>query len=562
MSKKNDKRGSKCKFQDRTKYRSADGRKETRDQKGSREAEEVKNTVSAMDRVITRSNSPEWYSKNQQLLVDVANLQYANMLGTVTDLGTIDSVSNQFRVPGVMGIYFTPTPGYSEDLTSPINVAARNVFTTMRKHNSGSVNYDAPDLMMYLLAADSLYMFHSMLKRTYGIIRNYTPYNRYYTDSILSMMGWNPRALRQDIARLRAFTNMVAAQLANLATPATMPLFDRHQWMCEGLYLDSDTLKAQTYVFVPQYYLKFENTTDPNGSALSQVKWAQPAINGSYPIYIQDTGYTLDDAQTFWDSLYTGVMLDEDFNTMSGDLARAFGDSSLTRIMPIPDDYTVLPVYSKEVLSQIENLSVMPLAYIASGSLSVTQNNSINNGAIMCQPTWTITDGGASFSLSSANSDKLLNMHHDQPTPSDTMVASRLMVFANASRSGSSVTISPTIFGSEIVTMALVACAPYEPTKGVFVCPLGDFRFRLSDNYVALQGLALAETSLSTFDWHPLFKLYTSNDTDADDFAGIIGDVDVYSQVTPLALRLLHEVAMLSLFNVQAGDIGLAGAVK
>lgn len=546
-------------------FRTQNGRPESKWDKVKGEEREIKDTADEMSKLVTKGNAVEWYSKNQQLLVDTASLPFGYMLGTQTDLTAPgDTVKTAFRVPGVEAIYFFPTTGYSADLTSPINVAARNVFTTMRKKNSGGVNYDAPDLMMYLMAADSLYMFHSFMKRTYGIIRNYSPYNRYYTDTILALMGWNPRAIRQDIAKLRAMVNMMAAQLANLATPATMPLFDRHQWMCEGLYLDGDSRKAQTYVFVPRYYLKFETIADTQGSSLSYQQWSIPQWpSATTPSFMPDTGNTLETAQSFWDNLYTGIMLDEDFNTMSGDLARAFGDSSLTRIMPIPDDYVVLPVYNREVLSQIENATIPQLWYTNGTMPAVTQNNDVNNGAIIYTPTFTVSDGSGAFPTYGTNASKLLNMHWDDPTPGDVMVATRLMMFPNATRSGGVLTYSPYAFGSEIVCGSVIAIAPYEPTTGTEVVAVWSENLETQGGPLAQleQGRYLC-AALSTFDWHPIVKMYLAPETGDPEFAGILGDLDVYSIVHTNELRMQHEVAMLSLFNVSAGDIGLAGATK
>nr|AVX53519.1 putative capsid [Marmot picobirnavirus] len=358
-------------------------------------------------RLVSEENDVALYSKNPQLMQDVASFPFAYMLGTQTDLDPSNTIlrASQFIVPGVMALYYLPTLGYSNDLSSPINVAARNMFTTLRKKVSGSRTYDAPDLMMYIGAADGLYSFHSLMKRVYGTVRNYTPYNKYYADTLVAMMGVDPADVRQNLAQYRGFINMMAAQLSNIATPANLGLFTRHQWMTEGLYLDSGTKKAQTYLYVPLALPRFDYMSDPNGTSLVYETWYDPqavqtdAATGGISFVNPSKLKKLADCQAYWDKLYQGIMLDDDFNTISGDVANAFGDGSLTRIMPISDDYFVEPEFIEEVLSQIENATVLPMTF-QGGAMTewpkVTQQNDINNGAIIYTPTFRAPNAGIS----------------------------------------------------------------------------------------------------------------------------------------------------------------------
>lgn len=98
---------------------------------------------------------------NPQLVKDVASLSFRTPLGSPSGLPSRSNPVGRDRrsIPGIMNLYFVPTIGSSTaGESSAINIAAKNIYSFVRHENSGRINYDAPDLMLYLLALDSAFM--------------------------------------------------------------------------------------------------------------------------------------------------------------------------------------------------------------------------------------------------------------------------------------------------------------------------------------------------------------------------------------------------------------------
>lgn len=265
----------------------------------------------------SRTNNPDWYARNPVMLEQATRFPFAYPLGRSYSIPANNEAGDDpelvLKVPGICTLYFVPTVGGSSDLQSPINTAARAIYTFIRNMNSGSKNYDQADLMMYLMAMDSLYMFHSVMKKIVGVARLYAPTNRYYPRAILEGLGADPDDVFANIADYQYFVNQAAYQIGMSTAPGDMSFYDRHQWMAEGLYVDHNSSKAQTYQFAPQYLWKFNNL-GATGTSLTPVACCVPSgLN------------KLADWESLFKSLMANVIGDEDFAVMSGDILKAFG---------------------------------------------------------------------------------------------------------------------------------------------------------------------------------------------------------------------------------------------
>lgn len=114
-----------------------------------------------------RHNDPGWYEVSPELTRDVASIPFNIITGSglpkvnVPNSGTtIAMLGNDFSdcaLPGVFAIRYVPTIGTSAGPTSAVNVAGRSIYSWVRHQNSGHSNYEAVDLLDYILAMDSIY---------------------------------------------------------------------------------------------------------------------------------------------------------------------------------------------------------------------------------------------------------------------------------------------------------------------------------------------------------------------------------------------------------------------
>lgn len=502
--------------------------------KTQREAKEIVDTGIH----VSESNPVSFYTKFADYARDAANLPFSMPLGTPINFNlqyNYQQFNLKWFAPGLMRLRFQPSIGVSEDFTSPINQTSIKFWTYLRSIQKAAAKYDHQDITMMVLALDSAIMFHALMRRVYGLLGDYTPINMYYPRTIVQACGFDYDDLKANIADFRLYINQFAYNLQQYALPAGITLFDRHRWMCEGLYTDSKAAKAQTYVFVPAGFYKYNNTVG-SGSQLTIQDWI-PQANKSLT-------HTFAEVKAFGDALINAFSNDEDFAYISGDLY-TFTEGRTYAVPYLDENYKVVPVYDETVLSQIENATIVgPLE-----NTQITQDPSVNNGAILYNP---IVVAGDHLQRYGA----LMNFHKDSPTSDDVIEASRLIAtveLAGTTQSG----VYLSSCGSEIVIGADVYSR--NPATGKF--RYNSFEdmsvfFNASTTVDELGDILQDILLLNCFDWAPRIELYNiTGDTSADSgvIFGTTWDVDNFTPVQSEYLEQIQRASLMSLFVVGSG---------
>lgn len=524
---------------------------------------------------VEKDNDVSWYANNPEMLRAAASLPFSQSIGTPV---TIDGNSqlawgkgyHNEAIPGLMVLRYVPVPAANEAMlngaNAPMNVAAAGIYSTIRSSNSGGKNYDPPNLMLYLLAMDSVYSFYSWMTRIYGSMRLYSQRNRYLPQLLAEAQGANFDDLMSKLAQFRYYINQFAVRASSMCVPAVMSYYQRHFWLSQNIFADDQTLKAQLYMFVPACFL----TYGMRKSTTSTQELAAPSLGASFRID-QDTPLkTLDDIITFGNQLVTEVITDEDFNIMSGDILKAYGADKLFTLSPITEDYTVTPVYSEEVLTQIENAIILgeqrsPL-WVEPSSANWIQNECAYNQIQEFVQTSSTNALGYLRSLFMPMSDvksgatvktmepqripgiagsRLLNLHKDDVDPADVMIATRLCPTLSVYTSGS---------GTSATTCARLGTSgsEYISNATIYRYVWNDAGERNLEKHRFASSMLSSEVPfalLSNMQHHPLVYIVDGAGLDAKT-TGILGDMDNYTVVDPQTLSRIHETALLSQFGV------------
>lgn len=500
--------------------------------KGERRAVEVADSAYQL----SKSNPVAFYTKFSKFARDAANVQFATVLGNEIEVAPVEfaDVPHKWYVPGLMRIRFTPTIGISNDFSSPINRASNRFYTYLRSNQKASGDYDHQDVTMMEISMDSCYMFHALCSRLYKLVRDFTPVNLYYPRALVSASGGIYDDIKENLQDFRAYINQYAYNLGQYALPKDMTLFDRHRWMCEGIYVDSSSSKAQTYMFVPDGFWKYDNTVETG----SQCTWVPYLTQGA-----SSGQHTVAQLMEIGDALLNAVSNDSDFATISGDIYNFFGGDTY-KLPYLNENDQIAPSYDEIVLSQIENLSLVgPLDLT---SLVISQNPNVNQGAILFQPTLSVTYGNVSQGWHSIP----MNFHKDDVTPDDIIEATRLMaVLEPVQKLGDLPQISAC--GTELIT-----------TLDVFTRNPATGAFRSNPIYHTLNQAASTDTPtvevshvrdilhLAQFDWAPLTAwYYASTSPSEDEFIGWSWDVDNWAYMPNTYLKNIHLAALYSLFE-------------
>lgn len=377
-------------------------------------------------------NDPKWYNQFPDQVRNFASFNFRAPVGSqvrLTDTAA-GAPLNADRYPGVMALYFCPSAGSKEEgNASMLNLAATRLYQFTRFENNGSSKYDRGDLMLYFLAMDSCYMFHAWMKRIYSEMHQFSNMNRYLPRALMRAERVDYEDLEKKLPKFRGWINQYAEKLSVLPIPHSMSYMARHSWMANSLFVDTDTVKCQFYLYVPQYFQRFA-VADGTGTLPAGTPWLQL----DDPTY-GNNRLTLDDLINYGNSLIDPLIDNEDFNLIGADVLKAFGSNGVVVLDEIPDDYTVLPMYSEEVLNQIENSTAIghPACY---GSLILpAQNNGASvywdgstNKLIPNDEVWLPFDVSQTYQLNPIpyQLNRIINFESDSITNDDIMVATRL----------------------------------------------------------------------------------------------------------------------------------------
>lgn len=370
---------------------------------------------SNVDSATSSLNDVSWYSRYPELLAAAARVPFPYKPGMkmpvnvdkVTTNGSVaDSVSEDFShtIPGVCAMKFAYSVGYSEDVNSPASIAAKEMYGRIRSKFSGSLDADAPDIFMYTLALDQIHAYIAYLKRVYKLLNLYTPQNRDYPYLVLEALGYDEDTvytLQSQKVEFWGVINTLVHMANKWNVPDDMDLFHRHRWMNENVYLDNPVSSAQSYIFIPTGFYQVQATTEATKLVYNTIS----AFSNVNEIF------------TFGKGLITALAEWDDSYTINGYIERAYEGTPFYNASLLIQDEVLQPVYSIEVLTQINNFTPVGVPQ----TMDITQD--VNSYAIIHTPSITVANAASAYAFH----DHVMNLPSANPTAADVTVASRLM---------------------------------------------------------------------------------------------------------------------------------------
>lgn len=500
-------------------------------------------------------NDPSWYSHYPELLKGAANVNFSWALGNKIFGGSsyddpvLNDLIGEQSLPGVMTLTVIPGPGLSDEYNSPINIASRNIYSFLRHANSGHTNYESTDLMMYLLGMDSAYSYYAYMCRIYGLARNYYVTNKYYPKALIHAMGVDFEDIMRNLADFRYYINSYAVKLGSMCVPAGFDLMSRHAWLFSNVYLDEDSEHAQSYMFIPKGFHRYEWLPENGGQAKA----------GGLKFSSLSKNMNLNAIIAYGNGIVDALMQDEDCGIISGDILKAYGSDKLYKFTVVDEGYTIDPVFVPEVITQIENATVNTLfSNISDGQFDITQDE--EGGFISYDPMVDISQVGTDREVQMYCDSRIINMHVSNPSPEAIEVATRFTTVAR--RKGNNF-MSLSSFGSDIVVQATIyyygnsiyTPDPSKPeikkVKWSLLYSGTPGYFTEASNMHDLCLLARSNTLLNAFQYHPQMSFsFKSEATGSAYVAERNYNPCNIAILTADDLSKMHECAMISMFYV------------
>lgn len=510
------------------------------------------------------SNDAHWYGSDEVLKL-AGNLSFFTALGMPVVEHIINSSTTAYTgldvVPGVMAIHLMDALPISSNANwvanpsiNPINIAARQQYALIRKANSGAKNYEWTDLIIYEMARSSINEVFAFIARAYGVANCYNMQNRYMPKRLLEMMGFNADDFISNLATIRLWLNNFAKRANTLALPHSLSYFERKAWLYSNIYTDSSTAKAQIYFFTP-------GATDAGGVATIGAFYVysdnlgSAGAGGLYRSSLFSAGATFNSWSAVADGWLNLLLSDDDCAIISGDILKAYGDGNLFKCNPIPEDFTVTPIFNEEVLSQIENLTCAPdvqptaMTQDTGDDILLHKGYIIQSGAggdLLFNPFF--NTGSSTNSLAATVcSHPLINFHHTDVNPSEVMVGTRLTTLFSLPRTsgtGSSVLYGNEVAacGTEIVTNLEIAVAPSGNSNKLATKTY--YAVTTSNNMQAFNAML----RMVHFDWAP--KLYINVTSGGYGLYLPFGELSTYRVLSDTELGKLHDTATIYMFGV------------
>nr|AVX53320.1 putative capsid [Marmot picobirnavirus] len=500
--------------------------------------------------MVEGSNDPEWYITDEPTLNAVASLPFNQALGVMVDLGKGDNTSVQSpspdSIPGIMSIGVLPTIGISNDRTDPINMATYQLYAKIRAVISGERPYDPADLMMFIIAGDSISTYYTFMCTIYGLISKYSFLNRYYAQAAVEALNVNYESVSTRLADFRAYINLFAQRANSIPCPTGLPVYLRHATMFSRLYTDSVSETSQTYVLRPEGWYEL-NTSGSSGTELHFIPWL--ATDNSEQSMPNKFGMvTLTRIMEIGNRLIQGMLLDSEIlATIGGDMLKTFGESTW-HFSPIDETFITPVVYDEEMLYQINNLvlvgGLITEPFGSGNEYNYTQNPS--EGVLKFNPPFQSINPAV-------NRDNLLNIPFNvSPSPRLNMVMTRFMpVFNNFtySTSRSAWVYNLRSCGTEIATTAYIVRSYINSAQQIDFIPEGEFYSAMRLN----SGVPQLINYWDKFQYAPRIEWFTVNgeaDSAKSIFNSLTGDLDYYSVISDETLSLMHQMALLKEFSV------------
>lgn len=489
-------------------------------------------------------NDSGWYQADSVLMKDAASLPFPNATGMPLQIA--DAVTNvrllngqDYTVPGIMRVNVITTPGTMGTWNDPVNVAIRDIYSFVRHQNSGSKNYDAADLGVYFYAYDSCATYYAYLVRLYGVIRTVLLRNRYTPEDLVTTMGADYQDLVSNYAQLRAYINTFAARLSAMRVPSSLHFIERHMWLFSHIFADSQTDKCQMYVVNPAAFWEYKVGT----TAQDTYFWLSEKVPQAGALY------TFERLTVFGNALLNTVLNSEDFNIMSGDILKAYGEKTFTLNM-ISEDFNVPVTYEPEFLIQLHNATVFHCENQTDDAKNLYANWRIqqdyadtpNVGALTCDFSISL-DSESLISteqalLGSTALARPLDLPVENPDPELVAIATRMMACAKYTTvEGTKHIMEPYAFGTELV----VGCWFYSKSR----------TSRLLDK---TPRNALSSTDAKwAFHVLPLYITAGSFSVSDGSFSSapvIVGSLDNITMVPAAILYNIHRAALLGMYGL------------
>lgn len=487
------------------------------------------------DRSVGDVNDPNYYFTDETLKNQIATFSFNQFTGVPFKLG-LNAAGNSVKRTNatVMSIMLNPSAGFTTGVGSSnsLNLAALSLYTKLSANNAKTSSYAPQDLTTLILGVGQLIAIASHCARTFGLARLFNYRNRAYPRTIIQATGVDYDDLVDNFADYRNRYNLLMVAASQIPIPATIPYFSKCSEIYAHAYLDMEgSSMAQTYVLCPESTWIL-NEEAQGGTSLDVFK-----IKADQNGQTKTMNTLLGALQSMIEALLNSTTL----NAVYSDILRVADKEGmpLYSFTTIPDDYTVMPVYNKEIRKWINNLTVMGAPLDTPQDDSYTPGNRVlpdpaNNG-VKYRPQFGL--------VMNSTINPILNFDSSDTTVDDIVEATRLTSAYTMESTPSGAFTKECALADFYVTRLNL----YEGSDIAGTISGVGLRFVDKDEPKVLLDAMKTIAVYSNFDWSPTLYLVDGSYNLYD----VVQDFNYFTTVDYEYLSRLHEASMFGLLSIR-----------
>lgn len=450
-----------------------------------------------------------------------------SMADVLNNSSSMDSTSIFYNPPQVMRVNFVMGPGYASSVDDPVNRGLSQIMAKVRASLSTSnIGFETADLGILFSATSSIAAIIGYAKR---VLESYTVWkdrNYVYPRALIKAMGCDYNDIADNINKYSSQLNSEIDRYNNMSLLDCFDVYDRQYSMCHNIFADENSQYGQLYIFKPDNYYVYDDTSTPNKAVSTTFN---PASFSAILTIIQSG----------LNSWYNS----SDLYQINGTLLRAFKDAPRQHIPHYEQTNVIEPVVDRAFLMQIMNCSIDGF-HLDLTTLDITQDPNTQNYVIWT-PSSTLLDA-----TPTPHTAVLLRLFEEDVSSEDNMELTRLINMPTVATQGGKYIKLFENSGSEIVTNINVYT--FDATVGTST-PVRTSTYtsnELSVTEYNLRDAIQMMCDMQAFRYIPSFHIITSLDEPGDSptFMGTLGDVYNWMIYSKADWKTLNYVAFQSLW--------------
>lgn len=477
-----------------------------------------------------RDNDPNWYFTDAGIADAASSFAFDQYLGVPFNMeletgASTGNISSQTYIPTIMTIRVNPCPGDTSSIRTGINMAALKTYTTLSSQNAKTTSYAPQDITTLLLSLGEIISVMEHIRRAFGVAFTYNQRNRAMPTKLLDAMGFENTDFLANLAQHRLEFNSWVTAINKLPFLDNFAYLYKCADIYQNVYADSDSAMAQLVFMRPYSTWVMDETYSDQGTGLKTIGLPRTGDWDSWKNVVLQMITALFESTTY-NYIYSDIL---NYSAKTG--------AKLLFMDFLREDYVVVPVYNRNFMLQVHNMTVIGTPYetLPSGVEGTPSNDvapNVNKNIVDYQPAFQSTGW----------MDNIIDFDVAVPSLEDKIEATRFQGLLTYEQTVQNQPVSrPAALPDHYVVSYDIDTSSISQQNIPYIIPYTDATIlaQYTDVFRVQQ-----------FDWAPLVRFFDQTDTTNHEQV-ILGDVNYYTTLDENWYFRVNDLTFQALFAMR-----------